>query len=135
MGSLFLANHNPLPCALREGYSRGWGCGVNDHPGWESQIHVASSKIVPFLIGREEKSHLGIKELKTKHTASFRFWIQSYSGKNITSWKILHFSHAMMHFTSFHSTKVVGLSSSLSAPKICAVKEMLRRCNMTSNRS
>ncbi|GBN73327.1 hypothetical protein AVEN_41244-1, partial [Araneus ventricosus] len=53
----------PFPCTLRLGYSRGWGCGVNDHPGWESPIHVVSYHKAPVLKGLEEKSRLWIKEL------------------------------------------------------------------------
>ncbi|GBM78562.1 hypothetical protein AVEN_158541-1 [Araneus ventricosus] len=44
-----------------KGYSRG---GVNDHPCWESTIHVAFSPNFPVSKVLEEKCRLGIKELK-----------------------------------------------------------------------
>ncbi|GBO46846.1 hypothetical protein AVEN_261202-1, partial [Araneus ventricosus] len=40
------------------------GGGVNDHPGWDSPIHAASSQKVPVLKELEEKSRLVIKELR-----------------------------------------------------------------------
>ncbi|GBN99981.1 hypothetical protein AVEN_183419-1 [Araneus ventricosus] len=40
------------------------GRGLNDHPGWASPIHVASSQKAPVLKGVEEKSRIGIKELR-----------------------------------------------------------------------
>ncbi|GBM34576.1 hypothetical protein AVEN_171625-1 [Araneus ventricosus] len=63
MGSdaIVLANHSPFPCALREGYTRERGGGVNDHPGWESPIHVASSEKVQVLQVLEEKVASGLK--------------------------------------------------------------------------
>ncbi|GBL73279.1 hypothetical protein AVEN_159321-1 [Araneus ventricosus] len=63
-GPIILAHHSPFPCALREGYSRGWGGGVNDQPDWESPIHVASSRKVPVLKVVVEKSRLRIKEIE-----------------------------------------------------------------------
>ncbi|GBN03467.1 hypothetical protein AVEN_141154-1 [Araneus ventricosus] len=60
---IILANRNPFPSALREGYSRGWGGWVNDQPCWESPVHVASSQKGPVLKSLEEKSRLGIKQL------------------------------------------------------------------------
>ncbi|GBN67583.1 hypothetical protein AVEN_187225-1 [Araneus ventricosus] len=60
-GPIILANLRPFPSPLREGYSR---CGVNDHPCWESPIHVASSQNDLVLKRQEEKRRLGIKELK-----------------------------------------------------------------------
>ncbi|GBM78499.1 hypothetical protein AVEN_266024-1 [Araneus ventricosus] len=51
----------------KEGYSRGWGDGVNDHAGWESPIHVLSYQTSPTLEELEEKSRLGIKELNGIH--------------------------------------------------------------------
>ncbi|GBO41771.1 hypothetical protein AVEN_23951-1 [Araneus ventricosus] len=62
-GPIFPANRSPFSSALREGYSRGWSDGVNDHPCWESTIRVASSQKYPVLKRLEEKSLLGIKEL------------------------------------------------------------------------
>ncbi|GBN89535.1 hypothetical protein AVEN_222042-1 [Araneus ventricosus] len=50
--------------SLREGYSRGWSGGVNDHPGWASPMHVYSYQKLLVLKGLEEKSRLGIKELR-----------------------------------------------------------------------
>ncbi|GBL77151.1 hypothetical protein AVEN_181919-1 [Araneus ventricosus] len=60
----------------REGYSTGGGDGQNDHPGWESRIHVVSSQKVPVLKELKAKSRLGIKELRGALTAvQFRdFW-------------------------------------------------------------
>ncbi|GBO26586.1 hypothetical protein AVEN_84202-1 [Araneus ventricosus] len=42
---------SPFLCALREGYSRVWGGGLNDHPDWESPIHVEPSQKAPVLKG------------------------------------------------------------------------------------
>ncbi|GBN51968.1 hypothetical protein AVEN_214608-1 [Araneus ventricosus] len=53
----------PFQCALREGYSRGWGGGGNDHPGWVSPIHVFSSQKVQVLKELEEKVSSGLKKL------------------------------------------------------------------------
>ncbi|GBN63442.1 hypothetical protein AVEN_197845-1 [Araneus ventricosus] len=58
-----------FPYALREGYTNGWGSGVNNHPGWESPLHVLSSQR-PGFKGLEEKRFLGIKELN--HTYSLQ---------------------------------------------------------------
>ncbi|GBM96406.1 hypothetical protein AVEN_24712-1 [Araneus ventricosus] len=40
-----------------------WSGGVNDHPGWESPIHVTSSQNALVLKEMEERSRLEIKEL------------------------------------------------------------------------
>ncbi|GBN89582.1 hypothetical protein AVEN_201237-1 [Araneus ventricosus] len=58
---IILANHSPFPCALREGHSRVGGDGVNDHPGWESQILVLSSQKGTVLKWLEEKVASGLK--------------------------------------------------------------------------
>ncbi|GBO35783.1 hypothetical protein AVEN_30134-1 [Araneus ventricosus] len=44
---------------------------VNDHPGWESPIHVAPPK-TPILKELEEKSRLGFKELRQKESEGKR---------------------------------------------------------------
>ncbi|GBN62597.1 hypothetical protein AVEN_168336-1 [Araneus ventricosus] len=61
-GPIILSNHSSFQCALRGGYRRGWSSGVNDHPGWESPIHVAPFQKLPVLKELEVKSLLGIKE-------------------------------------------------------------------------
>ncbi|GBM71768.1 hypothetical protein AVEN_190632-1 [Araneus ventricosus] len=43
---------------------RGWSGVVNDHPGWESPINVASSQKIPVLKELEEKRRLGFKDLR-----------------------------------------------------------------------
>ncbi|GBN76453.1 hypothetical protein AVEN_174442-1 [Araneus ventricosus] len=65
-GPIILTNHSPFPCALREGYSRGWVGEVNDCLGRLNPIHVVSSPKAPVLKKLEEKSRIGIKELSTR---------------------------------------------------------------------
>ncbi|GBN74330.1 hypothetical protein AVEN_113356-1 [Araneus ventricosus] len=67
-GPIILANRSLFPSALREGYNRRWGGGVNDHPCWVSPIHVASSQKDPVVKRLEEKSPLGIKELNETYS-------------------------------------------------------------------
>ncbi|GBN48465.1 hypothetical protein AVEN_17280-1 [Araneus ventricosus] len=57
-GPIILALQRLFPCILREGYSRGV---VNDHPDWESPIHVAPSPKVPVLKGLGEKDASELK--------------------------------------------------------------------------
>ncbi|GBM10520.1 hypothetical protein AVEN_109317-1 [Araneus ventricosus] len=54
-GPIILTHHNPFPCALRKSYSRAWGDGVNENPGWESSIDIVSSQKLPVLKGPEER--------------------------------------------------------------------------------
>ncbi|GBN07975.1 hypothetical protein AVEN_143934-1 [Araneus ventricosus] len=54
-----------------EGYGDGWGGGANDHPGWESPIHVASSPGLLVLKRPEEKSRFLIKKSSAVKLAPF----------------------------------------------------------------
>ncbi|GBL97152.1 hypothetical protein AVEN_144596-1 [Araneus ventricosus] len=65
--------YSPVGHLFREGYSKGWGYGKNDHPGWESPIHVVSSQKVPVLQELDENCRLGIKELNVDQTEFSRY--------------------------------------------------------------